>query len=847
MTDYKRNQYSIALNGQGYILKGTPSRISRIQQQSPIYENRFASGDRGFGDFSYRWFWAQDSFVGMKDEKWVDDGMVRYTTGIDLSQQTNIDPLVALQSQTLATLSSSSYSDILCGLYHAPYTSSPVYLGTKGLSTTKPDVLYSTDGVTWTPCTNGSTLFDNNTGITSLASALPMNMNTTAKGPTATGHIDNAWTDPTYAYTEDGSVATAPESASQDYYNFGFSIPNNATILGIEIKVKSMGTFVTSHMTPSVSYDMGTHYVSFPEMTFTTSTSWQTSGSSTYLDDRSWTVSEFSNSNFLLKLYIIEDPTDDAKQWVDAITVNIYYKASTVWGATNGNNTAFFNIDDTNAITNQTTDIISETCVNGRLVKIINNILYAIYDGSDTMYCKTYTAGSWNAAFSLGYQSLLGGDFEYYPNDGKYYLLTKDMYKNTAGLYQWSGSGTPSPVYTWDGFVPGEYYSSGHSLKVYNNKLFILLKDITTSNTIVYSLNSSGTLSKEYTAPTVSESTYDALRTNYQHGFIVHNALLWMTGAITDGTYWWGSYLGSAYGFAPLFTATLSGESQFYMFGTLNYGTNNALKVERLNKTSSLTNSAYIETNAFTASLPNLNKSYFTCTLNFATLTSGQSIQVYYSIGGSFTSLGTISYAVNGAINTYTLTFPDNTNSKELILRFKLDEYNTTPYNYTVSYLPLPDMKYRWTLTVILMDNLILLDGTSKEPKRAETLRNVLKNDYYTKNALSFQDIDYVETTITDNPLSVNATTINIVNSVNFPEQGRVIIDNEEILYTGKTSTTLTGCSRGVRGTLATSHTTGSKLHNGYNVLISDYYEETPIGAKSVVEEAIVTLKLSEI
>ena len=137
------------------------------------------------------------------------------------------------------------------------------------------------------------------------------------------------------------------------------------------------------------------------------------------------------------------------------------------------------------------------------------------------------------------------------------------MYKNTAGLYQWSGSGTPSPVYTWDGFVPGEYYSSGHSLKVYNNKLFILLKDITTSNTIVYSLNSSGTLSREYTAPTVSESTYDALRTNYQHGFIVHNALLWMTGAITDGTYWWGSYLGSAYGFAPYLLLLYQAKANF--------------------------------------------------------------------------------------------------------------------------------------------------------------------------------------------------------------------------------------------------------------------------------------------
>lgn len=845
--DYKRNQYSIALNGQGYILKGTPTKIARIQQQSPIYENRFASGDRGFGDFSYRWFWAQDSFVGMKDEKWVDDGMVKYSVGADLSQQINIDPSVALQSQTLATLSSLSYGDILCGLFHAPYTSSPVYLGTKGKSATKPDVLYSADGVTWTPCTNGSTLFDNNTGVNSLASALPMNMNTGAKAPTANGHIDIGWGDPIRAYTEDGLVASAYESSSHDYYNFGFSIPSNATILGIELKVKSQGVFVTSYMQPYVSYDMGSHYVSFPTLTFTTTASWQTSGSSTYLGGRSWAVSEFSNSNFLLKLSIVTDPVNDAEQWVDAITIKIYYKASTVWGTTDGANTAFFNIDSTNAIANQTTSIISETCVKGRLVKVINNILYAIYDGSDTMYCKTYAAGAWSAAFSLGYQSLLGGDFEYYPNDGKYYLLTKDMYKNTAGLYQWSGTGTPSPVYTWDGFVPGEYYSSGHSLKVYDNKLFILLKDITTSNTVVYSLNSSGVLTREYTAPVVSDSIYDALRTNYQHGFVVHNALLWMTGAITDGTYWWGSYLGSTYGFAPLFTATLSGESQFYMFGTLNFDTNNSLKVERLNKTFGLVNSTYIETNAFTASLPNLNKSYFTCTLNFATLATGQSIQVYYSTGGSFTSLGTVSYTTNGAVNTYTLTFPDNTNSKELILRFKIDGYGTMPYNYTVSYLPLPDMKYRWTLTVVLMDNLVLLDGTFKEPKKADTLRNVLKNDYYTKNALSFQDIDYAETTITDNPLSISAVTIYVASTTNLPEQGRVIIDDEEILYTGKTTTTLTGCTRGVRGTLATSHTTGSSIHNGYNVLISDYYEETPIGTKSVVEEAIVTLKLSEI
>jgi len=51
-----------------------------------------------------------------------------------------------------------------------------------------------------------------------------------------------------------------------------------------------------------------------------------------------------------------------------------------------------------------------------------------------------------------------------------------------------------------------------------------------------------------------------------------------------------------------------------------------------------------------------------------------------------------------------------------------------------------------------------------------------------------------------------SVTTITVDSTANFSDAGTVEIDSERITYTGKTSTTLTGCTRGAEGTSAASH-----------------------------------------
>lgn len=63
---------------------------------------------------------------------------------------------------------------------------------------------------------------------------------------------------------------------------------------------------------------------------------------------------------------------------------------------------------------------------------------------------------------------------------------------------------------------------------------------------------------------------------------------------------------------------------------------------------------------------------------------------------------------------------------------------------------------------------------------------------------------------VTDNSLTSGATTVNISDSTGTPTFGTVRIDDELISYTGVTSTSLTGCTRGAYGTTATSHSQNS-------------------------------------
>jgi hypothetical protein len=76
----------------------------------------------------------------------------------------------------------------------------------------------------------------------------------------------------------------------------------------------------------------------------------------------------------------------------------------------------------------------------------------------------------------------------------------------------------------------------------------------------------------------------------------------------------------------------------------------------------------------------------------------------------------------------------------------------------------------------------------------------------YPMAAFSYQK-SFLSSAIND-----SVTILPVVNAASYPNQGVVTIDFEQIYYTGKTSTSLTGCTRGYNSTTATSHIQYSAL-----------------------------------
>lgn len=74
--------------------------------------------------------------------------------------------------------------------------------------------------------------------------------------------------------------------------------------------------------------------------------------------------------------------------------------------------------------------------------------------------------------------------------------------------------------------------------------------------------------------------------------------------------------------------------------------------------------------------------------------------------------------------------------------------------------------------------------------------------------------VNQTTTQLTDNPLTVGATTVNVVSATAFPTVGFISIDAEIIKYTGKTGTSFTGCTRGADGTTAASHAQNSQVYH---------------------------------
>lgn len=78
-----------------------------------------------------------------------------------------------------------------------------------------------------------------------------------------------------------------------------------------------------------------------------------------------------------------------------------------------------------------------------------------------------------------------------------------------------------------------------------------------------------------------------------------------------------------------------------------------------------------------------------------------------------------------------------------------------------------------------------------------------------------------LSTTVSDNPLSNSATTINVASTAGFSTSGTLLIQSEVILYTNTTGTSFTGCTRGAYGTSAAAHNLGTSVtSNTIEVLV---------------------------
>ena len=87
---------------------------------------------------------------------------------------------------------------------------------------------------------------------------------------------------------------------------------------------------------------------------------------------------------------------------------------------------------------------------------------------------------------------------------------------------------------------------------------------------------------------------------------------------------------------------------------------------------------------------------------------------------------------------------------------------------------------------------------------------------------------DEITTTNLDGSLTDSATTITVNSTTGFDSTGTIFIGNEQITYTGTSSTTFTGATRGANSTTAAAHSDDTQVAQFENGGVPQYVARTP-------------------
>ena len=106
----------------------------------------------------------------------------------------------------------------------------------------------------------------------------------------------------------------------------------------------------------------------------------------------------------------------------------------------------------------------------------------------------------------------------------------------------------------------------------------------------------------------------------------------------------------------------------------------------------------------------------------------------------------------------------------------------------------------------------VLVPGTVKYSTLGTSGTNLSTLSYNEYIANNVEQEDDIVTTTTSTTHTDSVTTITVASTSGFDSSGTIHIVNEEITYTGTTSTTFTGCTRGANSTTAASIASGVQV-----------------------------------
>ncbi|MBW1784171.1 MAG: hypothetical protein JRL30_25955 [Deltaproteobacteria bacterium] len=338
-------------------------------------------------------------------------------------------------------------------------------------------------------------------------------------------------------------------------------------------------------------------------------------------------------------------------------------------------------------------------------------------------------------------------------------------------------------------------------------------------------------------------------------GLIEHNSRLYGPNVVIDqnGNVFPGHFDGTVDNILPVASVKFSSGTDPVLWAGSDASATTKVRLYALDGGTAV--SAFIDLSDIDGFIENIDKLLYSVTLSFDKFTTaGQSIEIQYGLNGETpsNSIGTATQSTDGAVSSKELLFGDDIIGKSVRLRAIMvngtGAVATTPKlrSITVKYLPLPHYRHVFSMTLNCINEILLKDGRSIEQKRGEELRSLIRKAWFSRNIIEFEDFDG-ETVLLDGNLAIDATTVPVQSTTeNHPEQGRIKIEDEEMLYTGKTQESFTGVTRGARGTVATTHTDDDEVRTGYDVIVVDYKEELRVPNKGNVREYYSTVTLLE-